>query len=140
MSEALLWQRMARNLKPWSAHLTRVENRAGTGEGDVNFCCDGVEGWCELKYKAALPARIRTPLFTSGGLRAEQIAWTVRRARAGGNVWVLAHVERWLLLVHGKWATIFNDMPLNDMVRAAAYSQRGNQDWDALARILFNKE
>lgn len=53
----------------------------GTGRGipDMNYCHHGVEGWIECKA-------------TDGwvvDLRPEQVAWMMRRHRAGGRVWIL---------------------------------------------------
>lgn len=61
-------------------HWQRVET-GGTGRGipDINGCMDGVEVWVENKATDGWTA----------GLRAEQVGWIDRRARAGGRVFVL---------------------------------------------------
>lgn len=52
----------------------------GTGRGipDTNYCFGGIEGWVEFKL---------TSTWTTG-LRPEQIAWLLRRARAGGRTFI----------------------------------------------------
>lgn len=59
-------------------HWTSIETMTVNGVPDAEFCWDGSQGWCEYK-------------FTSGwqvGLRAEQIGWALRRARAGGRSFI----------------------------------------------------
>ncbi len=50
----------------------------GGGIPDMNYCCDGDEGWLELKQS---PGHRVT-------LRPEQVGWISRRVRNGGRVWV----------------------------------------------------
>lgn len=60
-------------------HWTSIETMTVNGVPDAEFCFDGVQGWCEYK-------------FTSGwaiALRAEQIGWNARRARAGGRSFIV---------------------------------------------------
>jgi len=69
-----------------TAHWQSIETGAvGPGTPDSNFCFPGGrEGWIEFK-------------FTSGWtvpLRPAQIGWLLRRARAGGRVWVAVRQQR----------------------------------------------
>ncbi len=60
-------------------HWVSVESGAtGSGIPDMNYCCDGDEGWIEMKQT---PGH-RVPL------RPEQVGWIARRVRAGGRVWI----------------------------------------------------
>lgn len=69
-----------------------VENSAYPGTPDVNY----VEGWIELKYAEAWPVRggiLRIDHFTP-----QQRVWLTKRARRGGNVFLLLQVgQQWLL-------------------------------------------
>ena len=60
-------------------HWVSIET-GGTGRGipDAEYCHRGVSGWVEFKVTMAW----------SVDLRAEQVAWLMRRARAGGRCWV----------------------------------------------------
>ena len=64
-------------------HWTRIENGAGVGEPDINCCYRGIEFWLELK--------IGPPK-----LRPAQYAWSMRRAKQGGRVYILARVVDYL--------------------------------------------
>jgi hypothetical protein len=65
-------------------HLPRFDFQSvetwSTGQGvpDVNYCCDGVEGWIENKKSTSYTV----------GMRSEQVAWIERRRRAGGRVYI----------------------------------------------------
>lgn len=76
-----------------------IENGVGLGTPDVNYA----DGWLELKDVDAWPAHPETPLalphFTP-----QQRVWHLKRARAGGESYVLLKVgEDWALL-DGRWA------------------------------------
>lgn len=60
-------------------HWQAIET-GGTGRGipDSNFCYKGIEGWVEYKASSGW----------SVGLRPEQVAWHLKRTRAGGNTWI----------------------------------------------------
>ncbi len=63
--------------------LVRIENVAGAGLPDLNWCIDGVEVWIELK----IYTRKRVLL------RKLQYAWSIRRSRYGGRVYIIAYDE-----------------------------------------------
>lgn len=79
MIDGGLWQEVRKYLKPgWD--FQRIETGlTGGGVPDVNFCCDGIEGWLELKWTPGWKPRIRP----------EQIGWAERRLRNGGRVLML---------------------------------------------------
>jgi hypothetical protein len=89
VSEANFWQLIRKNVP---GHLVRIENHAGTGQPDVNYCIAGVEGWIELKYLEAFPKRqdtmVRIPHFEP-----EQRIWLTQRKNAGGRVFLFVRVD-----------------------------------------------
>lgn len=94
MSEQTMRSRVARALKRHDPR--QVENSVGPGTPDTNF----VEGWLELKWVRRAPARAETPV-TIHHFTSQQRVWLSRRARAGGNVWLLLQVGQVWLLFHG---------------------------------------
>ena len=65
-------------------HWTRVENNAGRGFPDVNFCIDGCDGWTELKVvKSKKPPTSLDAIKVR--IRPSQFAWLTERARHHGN-------------------------------------------------------
>lgn len=48
MKESSLWNKVRKYSRAWG-RVDRIENLAGTGQFDVNYCIDGREGWIELK-------------------------------------------------------------------------------------------
>ena len=70
------------NIRP--GHLQPVETGLiSAGVPDMNYCCDGVEGWVEMKQTRHWGVT----------LEPEQVSWLHRRARCGGRVFVA--VRRW---------------------------------------------
>lgn len=85
-------------------HFQRVENYAGDGTPDVDYCIAGVAGKLELKY-ADGGVRESTPVLGRGhGLRRSQIIFASRRTWAGGVVWcVVGSSERtWVIDLRGR--------------------------------------
>jgi hypothetical protein len=78
-----------------------VENPAYPGTPDVNY----VEGWIELKWLRAWPARQDT-VVTLKHYTNQQKIFAVRRRRAGGNCWLLLQVRNQWLLFDGAVAAI----------------------------------
>lgn len=48
MKESSLWNKVRKYSRAWG-RVDRIENLAGTGQFDVNYCIAGKEGWVELK-------------------------------------------------------------------------------------------
>lgn len=101
--EASLWALVRDELGPYG-DLVRVENRVEPGTPDVNYAFHGGrgEGWLELKDADAWPVR-------GGVLRMEHVTevqrrWWLRRAGAGGQIWVLVRVARTYMLFRGEVA------------------------------------
>lgn len=85
--EQRLWKKKVYpNVKNWG-HFCRIENSVGTGQGDVNYCVDGSEGWLELKVwpREILPT---------------QVNWSTLRLRAGGTIWVMVQVKDDIYIVN----------------------------------------
>lgn len=78
-----------------------VENPAYPGTPDVNY----IEGWIELKWLRAWPARQDT-IVTLKHYTKQQRIFAVRRRRAGGNCWLLLQVRNQWLLLDGAVAAI----------------------------------
>lgn len=73
---------LRRNLHK-DGHWTRVENIAGVGIPDINWCYKGKDIWIESKM-------VRGQRIT---FEASQITWTKNRVKYGGDNWVLARKE-----------------------------------------------
>lgn len=118
--------------------LQRVENTAGTGTPDLNYCVGGVEGWTELKAweRVRLSGR-----FTVPKLREDQAAWLSRRARAGGRAYLLCRVNRDVALFDGRLAPALFDKGLQldwERAREAASAWLDHPvDWSRLADALM---
>lgn len=90
--EQAMWDALRPLLAPVDPY--RVENHIIPGMPDVNY----VDGWLELKYLAEWPKKadtiVRLEHFTS-----QQRVWIMKRAEAGGLVFVILKVgqREWLL-------------------------------------------
>lgn len=74
-------------------HLSWIESHAtSVGAPDIQYCCDGVEGWIELKAGDDLE------------VRASQVSWMREHVRAGGNPLILIQISDMFLVVHGSRA------------------------------------
>ena len=67
------------NLMSFGFHCQSIET-GGTGLGvpDLNYCCNGREGWAEFKLTKVWAV----------DLRVEQVGWLLARHRAGGRVFI----------------------------------------------------
>lgn len=137
MSEDALWTRI-RSAIGHRGHFTRVEFNPTAGIPDVCYVIHGTEGWLELKFREDVPARITTtPVFHSGGLRDEQVAWIYTHVRHGGRAHVLAQVESMLYLVPGSFARTFNAMTMHQLAKASEWQDGGRKiDWNFLVKKL----
>lgn len=82
--EAEFYRQIQRHIP---GHLQRIENSAICGMPDLNTCWKDAEVWIELKVDK--DGKVL--------LRKEQYAWGMRRALAGGHVWVMALVGKDLI-------------------------------------------
>ena len=64
----------------------------GRGVPDANYCCNGIEGWIEMKSATHWRAKVRP----------EQVGWAARRLDHGGRVFAAVRKGRdSLFLYHG---------------------------------------
>ena len=133
--------KLLRKHLPRDAHAQRIET-GGTGLGipDLNVCYKGKEAWIELKTTAGNKPKIS----------ANQVAWHLKRNRAGGNTFFfvrkkasgprIGKVDN-LYVISGKESIVFGsggidslknnllwDKPLKDMVL---------EDWKSLWQLVF---
>lgn len=104
-------------------HWQSIET-GGTGLGvpDLNGCHKGVEFWIELKL-------VKRGLLC--GLSPTQVAWHMRRQRAGGNTWFLVRKASQLFLYHGADASALKDAGLRLTPRL---SWLFGMDWNELLK------
>lgn len=123
-------------------HWQAVES-GGTASGipDTNFCCDGIEGWVEMKQTSAWAV----------GLTAEQASWHRTRRERGGRTFVAVRRhhsggprlgvpvdELWLC--SGRWAGLLRSSGLRctDIVWLGVWSGGpARWDWDAVRAALL---
>ncbi len=117
----------------------------GRGVPDLNFCHQSTEGWVELKSTNAWAVKMEPG----------QVAWTERRARAGGRVflavrrlslpgprkgakvdelWLLHHSAARLLATPGK---NLRDLAPGDQILGLWGQGPSNWDWDRVEEILI---
>jgi hypothetical protein len=87
MTEATQVWHVMRDKVAAYGHWERVENAAGSGMPDVNYCVNGVEGWVELKIAERVGSK--PPKLTLG-----QVMWAEERARNRGRAFLLVRYER----------------------------------------------
>lgn len=87
-------------LKSMGADYQRHEDILSPGIPDISYALDGVDGWIELKYRAAWPKRAKLKLLDPA-----QAIWHMQRGQAGnGNVYTLAQIGREHYLVPSDYA------------------------------------
>lgn len=108
-------------------HWQRIET-AGVGSGvpDLNYCCDGAEGWVELKRATGRVV----------GVRPTQVAWIERRMRAGGRVFIMVRRDDRLWMFSGLLARglLTRDCRLADEDGWGGGPARW--PWDTVLRVL----
>lgn len=119
-----------------------IETPVSRGVPDINGCLYGQEFWIEFK-------------LTSGwavGLRPEQVAWLVRRARAGGRVFVAvrrrcltgarrkAADELWLLPGAAAREILDRGLRETNLVLGTWAGGPVRWDWDGVRAVLMRKQ
>lgn len=97
--ETSLWQWLKTGSPTTMFHAERIENAVARGTPDVEFCWEGRAGQIELKVAKGKGPSWNLPHFTS-----QQAEWHRRRAKAGGQSWLLVQVNRERFLVPGRSA------------------------------------
>lgn len=137
--ERNFFEQLKRNLPKagFKLDLQRVENTAGTGTPDVNYCIGGEDGWAELKAweRVRLSGR-----FTVPKLREDQAAWLTRRATVGGRAWLLCRINKDVALFDGRLVPALFDKTLHldwkDGSQIATAWLQHPVDWELLAVAL----
>lgn len=137
--ERNFYEQLKRNLPKcgWPLDLVRVENTAGVGHPDVNYCVAGAEGHVELKAweRVRLTGRLTIPK-----LREDQAVWLNRRASVGGRAYLLCRINRDVVLFDGRLVPSFFNKQLHlDWqlgVDVATAWLRPPIDWGQLASKL----
>lgn len=133
MSEAALWAHLRRKLRGrWDAQ--RHEDILARGVPDVSYGARGVQGWIELKYLDAWPARggvVRIPHYTR-----EQRLWLRFRGEAGGRCFLLLRVGREHLLFDWRGAQVVGEVDYGAHRRTAIRAWERGIDADELLEEL----
>lgn len=113
----------------------RVENAAGPGTPDINYC----DGWIESKVIDAWPRRADTPVAVPHYVAAQR-AWHVRRSVSRGQVWVVLCIEATgeHLVFQGATAAQYLGSTNRDMMLISASLYMEN--WDKAAFRAFIHE
>jgi hypothetical protein len=147
VNESDFWSRKARpglTAAAYDAKLRadfeRVENGVANGTPDVDYCIGGVGGKIELKYLDH-PARDTTPVMTDRyGLRASQLVWAGKRAKAGGLVWLLLGTDKYIWLVDLRPSIIrerVNVMNTRELTEYASWYHNNNLSKSVLWRYCL---
>lgn len=126
-----MWGRVRKALKEEDP--IRVENRVEAGTPDVNL--RGGE-WIELKWERRYPKKPETVILLAH-YTAQQRCWAIRRAHAGGRVFLLLKIgPEWILfkgevaanylnkstiqelreVALGRWVNRLNDQELRNLI------------------------
>ncbi len=130
-SDGGLWKVVKRQMP--GIHWQRIETQmTAAGVPDVNGCYQGREVWIELKH---VPAGL---LIRS--LSAFQCGWMLKRAKYGGNVWLLVRYTKtgdqcWLYHAGQIKAVKEGGMRVDPHMK---FDTNDPEGWAALRCILFN--
>lgn len=123
MSEIARREKIRDSIKQhWpDAHWARIEDKLTAGIPDINVKIPGFEQdfWIEAKELDFLPARDSTPIKI--GLKREQFMWLRARKRSGGNVRVVAYVERVWMVFEDDFEELFNGVSLERLLELCSY-------------------
>jgi hypothetical protein len=136
MPDAHLRQLFQAHLQPLGFHIQSIESwSTGQGTPDFNYCANGAEGWVECKATKHWRA----------DMRPHQVAWVMRRTRAGGRVWVACRRQsnvrlQWqdeLWLVPGRCVQKLTSDRLDEVAGAKVWhGGPARWDWAAIAALL----
>lgn len=117
MSEiSTLWPYLRDIALPREGQYSRIETETCPGYPDVAYTLRGTSGHLELKF-----ARHHLP-FGKDGLRKDQIIWIEGNTEKGGEVWIVAEVDKQIFFVYGGWARDFNSFTYDQLKRRARLS------------------
>lgn len=114
-----------------------IENSAGVGNPDTNYCIHGRDGWIEIKYKEDYPVRPSTPVMRNA-LRPSQIIWFRDRLKAGSrHIFFFIRISTDYYLLGGNCYTEFDSLTRGNFGEQSVWwGGVRNCDWDKLFRIL----
>lgn len=130
--EAPVWQALRNHVfdQP-KDRAERIENVAGSGNPDVNYCIEGCEGWIELKAPVE-PVRRTSKLFGQNHkLTQSQKNWMLEQHRSGGRCFIFVGTNRqWILLPSYPLAERLNDLSVLQVQKEALWiAQKGCVRW-----------
>jgi hypothetical protein len=113
---------------------TSIETLTVNGVPDAEFCFDGAQGWCEYKFTAHWYVT----------LRAEQIGWNLRRARAGGRSFIIVRrtskPDDELYIFRGADAARLKEAGIRGVTPVLRTSGGpARWDWNLVSDILLNR-
>lgn len=144
MSEKTDYQLLRKHMLQGHDRLDRIENMAGAGTPDINYCIDGVEGWIELKSPIE-PKRSTTRCFTGHAhkLNQAQMNWFLKQRNAGGLGWILIMTDKRWMLINGSYADDINERTVWALKRISSWSAKKPVNkvmFRSLRQILKYKE
>lgn len=139
MSEKNDYNILKKNLPKGKDRLERIENMAGLGTPDVNFCSDGVECWIEMKSSTE-PKRLTSLLLASNHkLSQVQKNWFLKQRNAGGKCYILIATDKRWMLINGKYADGINKMTVGQLSNIALWQSLRpvkSEVWSQLRKVL----
>jgi hypothetical protein len=130
MSDGNLRKLFRSNLKGFDMVAVETGSTEG-GVPDLNYCKDGIEGWCEMKRVEHWRTEIRPA----------QIGWTERRLRCGGRVFVAVRKEKnQLWIYHGSMLRALSSTRVDEVPSLGFwFGGPSKWDWAAIEHILLYK-
>lgn len=139
MSEKNDYNILRKNMPQHKDRLERIENVAGTGTPDINFCSCGVECWIEMKSSVE-PKRLTSLLFASNPkLSQVQKNWFLQQRNAGGRCYILIATDKRWMLIAGKYADDINKLTVHQLYDIAIWKVMRPvlpSEWKNLRSIL----
>lgn len=137
MSEKQEYQLLKKNMPQGHDRLDRIENLAGTGTPDLNYCIDGVEGWIEMK--SATERFKPNSKLLKHKLSQDQMNWFLKQRNAGGRAYILIVTDLRWILIDGMHADHINDFDVNRLIAISDWWSPKpvlNAFWNELRKAL----
>jgi hypothetical protein len=137
MKEADVRKHLIAHLEEFG-HIEPIENIAGTGNPDVNYCFNGYEGWIEVKYARTLPKRENTRVFGKC-LKPSQHIWFRKRYGNGyRRLFIYGRALDTLFLIPGYLHYEFEEMTWAELHEYCVWKGTPrNSDWLTLHDVLI---
>ncbi len=129
-----------KHLKQGSDRIERIENSAGAGTPDVNFCIEGVNGWIELKAPIE-PKRKTSRLFPNKvhQLSLSQRNWFLQQKNAGGKAFIFVTTNHRAMLFDSRIFDRINMMSVQELIDESLWhceTPVGKIEWSNLRMKL----